>query len=119
MPPLKSKIKKQLVDNRTSEEILIQSSMTSYYNILIPGYNAQHIRIKNPLTGKDSFFSVKNVEFFEMFYELSKLGLKNKLMKELQTFILDIDPNWQSVYDEIEGYFKLKDSLFETIITPE
>jgi hypothetical protein len=40
-------------DTRSAEEIAIQSAITSHYNILVPGYKAQNIRIKNPLTGKE------------------------------------------------------------------
>lgn len=113
MPPLK-KIKKQIVDNRTTKEIAIQSAMTSFYNILIPGYKVKHIRIKNPLTGKDPLFSVEDPEFFEMFYELAQLGLKNKMMQEVETFIANVDPDWQSVYAALEGYFKTKEIDNET-----
>jgi hypothetical protein len=104
MPPVK-----QLKDNRSPEEIAIQSAMTSHYTILIPGYKAQHIRIKNPLTGKDPLFSVEDPAFFEMFYELSQKGLKDKMMREIQTFATTIDPYWGAVYSALEGYFKAKE----------
>ena len=105
MPPVKQPVK----DTRTPEEIAIQSAMTSHYTILIPGYKAQHIRIKNPLTGKDPLFNVEDPAFFEMFYELSQKGLKNKLMKEIETFAATIDPYWGAVYSALEGYFKGKE----------
>jgi len=108
MPPVK-----QLKDNRSPEEIAIQSAMTSHYTILIPGYKAQHVRIKNPLTGKDPLFSVEDPAFFEMFYELSQKGLKDKMMREIETFAANVDPYWGAVYSALEGYFKAKESSNE------
>jgi hypothetical protein len=105
MPPVK-----QVKDTRSPEEIAIQSAMTSHYTVLIPGYKAQNIRIKNPLTGKDPLFSVEDPAFFEMFYDLAQKGLKDKMMKEVETFIVSYDPDWQAVYSSLEGYFKAKDS---------
>jgi hypothetical protein len=105
MPPVK-----QLKDNRSPEEIAIQSAMTSHYTILIPGYKAQHIRIKNPLTGKDPLFSVEDPAFFDAFYELAQLGLKDKMMREIETFAANIDPYWGAVYSALEGYFKAKET---------
>jgi hypothetical protein len=105
MPPVK-----QVKDTRSAEEIAIQSAMTSHYTVLIPGYKAQNIRIKNPLTGKDPLFSVEDPAFFEMFYDLAQKGLKDKMMKEVETFIVSYDPDWQAVYSSLEGYFKAKDS---------
>jgi hypothetical protein len=108
MPPVK-----QIKDTRSAEEIAIQSAMTSHYTVLIPGYKAQHIRIKNPLTGKDPLFSVEDPAFFEMFYELAQKGLKDKMMREIETFAANIDPDWQAVYSCLEGYFKAKESSNE------
>ena len=71
MPPIKQPVK----DTRTPQEIAIQSAATSHYTILIPGYKAQNIRIKNPLTGKDPLFSVEDPQFFELFYDLAEKGL--------------------------------------------
>lgn len=106
MPPAKP-----IKDTRTPEEIAIQSAMTSHYNTLIPGYKAQHIRIKNPLTGKDPIFSVEDPKFFELFYSLGQLGLKDKMMREIETFTSTIDPNWQAVYSALQGYFKAKETV--------
>jgi hypothetical protein len=108
MPPVK-----QVKDNRTPEEIAIQSAMTSHYSILIPGYKAQHIRVKNPLTGKDPLFSVEDPKFFELFYDLAQKGLKDKMMREIETFAANVDPDWQSVYSSLEGYFKTKKTVQE------
>jgi hypothetical protein len=105
MPPVK-----QIKDTRSPDEIAIQSAMTSHYTVLIPGYKAQHIRIKNPLTGKDPLFSVEDPAFFELFYSLAQQGLKNKMMREIETFAATIDPYWGAVYSALEGYFKAKET---------
>jgi len=113
MPPLKKTNKVTVVDKRTPNEIAIQSAITSQYTILTPMYKAQNIRITSPLTKLDHLFSVKDPKFFEMFYELSQLGLKDKLFDELETFIVKIDPDWQSVYSDLVQYFESMDSSNE------
>ena len=113
MPPLKKQNKIAVKDTRTTDEIAVQSAMTSRYNILTPMYKAQNIRINNPLTTKDHLFSVKDSAFFEMFYELSQLGLKDKLFDELETFIVNIDPDWQAVYSDMVQYFESMDGSNE------
>ena len=106
MPPFKQPTK----DTRSPEEIAIQSAITSHYNTLIPGYKAQHVRIKNPLTGKDPLFNVEDPKFFELFYDLAQKGLKDKMMQEIETFAATIDPDWQAVYSSLQGYFKAKET---------
>lgn len=113
MPPLKKQNKIAVKDTRTADEIAIQSAITSHYNVLTPMYKAQNIRIKNPLTTLDHLFSVNDPEFYNMFYELAQLGLKDKLMLEIETFAANIDPDWQAVYSALEGYFKAKESSNE------
>ena len=113
MPPLKKQNKIAVKDTRTADEIAVQSAMTSHYNILTPMYKAQNIRIKNPLTTRDHLFSVNDPEFYDMFYDLSQLGLKDKMMLEIETFAANIDPDWQAVYSALEGYFKAKESSNE------
>ena len=110
MPPLKKQNKIAVKDTRTADEIAIKSAMTSRYNILTPMYKAQNIRINDPLTAKDHLFDVKDSAFFEMFYELAQLGLKEKLFDELESFIANIDPDWQSVYADIVQYFEGMDT---------
>lgn len=112
MPPIKQPVK----DTRTPQEIAIQSAMTSHYTTLIPGYKAQNVRIKNPLTGKDPLFSTSDPAFYELFYELAQLGLKDKMMNEIEIFAATIDPDWQAVYSSLQGYFKAKGA---TSATPE
>lgn len=113
MPPLKKQNKIAVIDKRTPDEIAIQTAITSPYKILTPMYKAQNIRITSPLTKKDHLFSVTDTKFFEMFYELSQLGLKDKLFDELETFIVNIDPDWQAVYSDMVQYFESMDGSDE------
>lgn len=106
MPPLKKQNKIAVTDKRTPNEIAIQSAITSHYNILTPMYKAEHIRVRNPLTGLDNLFSVTSPAFYDMFYELAQLGLKDKMMLEIETFAATIDPDWQAVYSTLQRYFK-------------
>lgn len=111
MPPLKGQQKKAAVkDTRTPEEIAIQSLSNSKNHALIPMYNAEHVRIKNPITGYDHHFSTIDPTFFEMFYELSKKGLEQKLFSDLDYFAEHYDAKWSNVKDSILGYFKAKES---------
>ncbi len=107
MPPFGNK-QKRVEDKRSAEEIAIDSAKTSMYNLCTPMYKAEHIRMRNPITGLDKLYSVTDPAFFDAFYELAQLGLKEKLMFEIETFIVKIDPDWQSVYASLEGYFKAK-----------
>lgn len=113
MPPLKKQNKSSIQDTRTTEEIAIQSTITSSYNIFTPCYGAQNIRVKNPLTGKNSLFSVKDSAFFELFYYLAQKGLYNKMMLEVETFTAQIDPDWQPVYVALRDYFDQMKQLGE------
>lgn len=107
MPPHGQK-QKRAEDKRSPQEIAIESAKNSIYNVCTPMYKAEHIRMRNPITALDKVYSVKDPVFFEAFYELSNMGLEDKLMSEIQSFITDIDPNWQPVYDTLLGYIKVK-----------
>ena len=113
MPPFGNK-QKRAEDKRSSQEIAIDSAKTSSYNMCTPMYKAEHIRLRNPITGLDKLYSVTDPIFYEAFYELSQLGLKDKLMLEIETFTASIDPDWQAVYSSLQGYFKAKELLDET-----
>ena len=32
------------------------------------------------------------------------------MMREIETFAANVDPDWQSVYSALEGYFKAKEN---------
>lgn len=108
MPPFGNK-QKRAEDKRSAEEIAIDSARTSTYNLCTPMYKAEHIRLRNPITGLDKLYSVTDTAFYQAFYELSQLGLKDKLMLEIETFAKSIDPDWQSVYVALKIYLKSKE----------
>jgi len=108
MPPLGRK-QKRAEDKRSAEDIAIDSAKTSMYNLCTPMYKAEHIRLRNPITGFDKLYSVTDPAFFEAFYEIAQWGLRDKLMLEIETFTAVIDPDWQSVYSALQGYFKAKE----------
>jgi hypothetical protein len=35
------------------------------------------------------------------------------MMREIETFAANVDPDWQAVYSALEGYFKAKESSNE------
>ena len=109
MPPHGQK-QKRVEDKRSAEEIAIESAKNSSYNILTPMFNAQHLRVRNPITSLDKLYDVNKPNFFEDFYELSQKGLEERLFAELNTFAKDIDPNWSNVIQSLNGYFKVKNS---------
>lgn len=108
MPPFNNK-QKRAEDKRSLDEIAIDSARTSTYNLCTPMYKAENIRLRNPLTGLDKLYSVTDPAFYQAFYDLSQLGLKDKLMLEIETFTTSIDSDWQSVYSALQGYFKSKE----------
>jgi hypothetical protein len=112
MPPHGQK-QKRTEDKRSSDEIAVESAKNSIYNVCTPMYKAEHIRMRNPITALDKVYSVKDPIFFEAFYELANMGLEDKLMSEIQSFITDIDSNWQPVYDTLSGYIKAKKTATE------
>lgn len=109
MPPLKQKYKAETKDTRSPEEIAIQSASHSHYHLMIPMYNAEHVTIKNPVTKRDHHFPTNDPRFYEMFYDLSKKGLHEKLMSDLFYFAENYDPSWTKVIESLNGYFKVKD----------
>jgi hypothetical protein len=111
MPPLKNAQKKAAAvkDTRSPEEIAIQSAANSNHHIMIPMVNAAYVRLRNPLTGKDHHLSTNEPSFFEMIYELSQKGLKEKLMSDFNYFADNYDPKWRNVIESLNGYFTTKD----------
>jgi hypothetical protein len=111
MPPLKGTNKQAATkETRTPEEIAIQSASNSSAHVMIPMLDAAYVRLRNPLTGLDHHFSTTDSAFFDMFYELSQKGLKNKLMSDLSYFAEHYDAKWNNVIDSVTGYFKAKET---------
>jgi hypothetical protein len=104
MPPFKKK-QKRAEDKRSPEEIAIESVKNSSYNICIPMYNAEFIRMRNPLdVDRDKTFKTSSLEFLEFYLYLSNKGLAEKLDNELKFFADNYDSKWNEVIDRVKNY---------------
>jgi len=93
-PPMK---KKKREETRGNEEIALLSALNSEYNIMQPMADAGHIRVRNPLTGKDPSFKTNDDSFRELIQYLCEKGLTKKLEREFDEFALKYDPKWIQV----------------------
>lgn len=91
--------KKKREEAKTTSETMILAAINSPYRVCTPMWNAEHIRITDPVTRVDRNFSVTSESFVSYFLELSKLGLKDKLLSEIDYFRTSIDPAWSKTYD--------------------
>jgi len=108
MAPMPGKKQKRAEEQRTPMQVAIDSAKTSSYNLCTPMYEAQHIRLRNPVTGLDQLYSSSSSIFYEAFYELVELGLKDKLMSEIDFFAKNIDSKWSDVYTNLNYYIESK-----------
>ena len=92
MPP-----KVQPKDTRTPEQIAIESTKNSNYNLLIPMADAKYVRVRNPLTGKDPHFSTTDTALYDLLADLSNKGLKEKIQSELTSFAQNYNSAWSDV----------------------
>lgn len=107
MPPLK-KAHKVVKEEKTTEEQRIQFIINSQYHFMIPMLNAEHIRVRNPITGLDHHFSTKDVAFAEMLWQLCQKGMEDKIYKDLHYFAENYDSRWNDVIQFINGFVKAK-----------
>lgn len=108
MPPLKkNKIAKE---EKTTEEQKIQTAINSSYYCMIPHLDAQYATIRNPVTGLDHHLKTDSEAFLGMIWDLSQKGMKDKFLKDLQSFAESIDPRWSNVIDLVQGYLKAKET---------
>lgn len=108
MPPLKkNKIAKE---EKTTEEQKIQSAVNSSYYCMIPHYGAQYATIRNPVTGLDHHFKTDSEPFLSMVWKLSQKGMKDKFIKDFNSFAELFDPKWVNVSDLVQGYIKAKET---------
>lgn len=89
--------KKKREETRSNEEIALLSAMNSEYNIMQPMANAEYIRVRNPLTGKDPSFKTNEDSFRELIQYLCEKGLTKKLEREFDEFALKHNPKWAMV----------------------
>lgn len=89
--------KKKREETRSNEEIALLSAMNSQYNIMHPMSNAEYVRVRNPLTGKDPSFKTNENSFRELIQYLCEKGLTKKLEREFDEFALKHNPKWAMV----------------------
>lgn len=102
MPPYKIEKK----DTRTPEEIAIQAASTSRYRLCQPLWNAENIRITDPLTRLDKTYRVGSEQFYERVSELFSLGLREKITSELDSFASEIDPKWGQILEAVNKRYE-------------
>lgn len=108
MPLLKkNKIAKE---EKTTEEQKIQTAINAPYYCMIPHLNAEYATIRNPVTGLDHHLKTDSEAFLAMVFELSQKGMKEKFIKDLQSFNELFDSKWGNVLDLVQGYLKAKET---------
>jgi hypothetical protein len=89
--------KKKREETRTNEELALLSAMNSDYTLMYPMVNAEHVRIRNPLTGRDPVFKTNSDSFREMIVQLCDKGLDKKISKEFDLFAEKYDSKWAQI----------------------
>lgn len=92
--------RKQLREVRTTTETLIAAAISSPYNTLTPMYNAKNIRVSDPISRLDKMFSTESDAFTAYLVELCNLGMKERIIRELDSFSKNIDPAWGDIRDK-------------------
>lgn len=89
--------KKKREETKSNEELALTSAMNSQYNIMHPMINAEHVRVRNPITGLDPLFNTKSDSFRELIVYLCEKGLKQKLSEEFDFFTKNYDIRWDNI----------------------
>ena len=89
--------KKKREETRTLEELALLSAMNSEYNIMHPMVDANYVRVRNPLTGRDPLFKTDSNSFRELIVQLCEKGLDIKLAQEFDFFAKKYDLKWNAV----------------------
>ena len=89
--------KKKREETRSFEELSLLSAMNSEYSIMHPMLDAEHVRLRNPLTGRDPLFKTNSDSFRKMIVELCDKGLDKKLSKEFDLFAEKYDSKWAQI----------------------
>ena len=95
--------KKKREETRTLEELALLSAMNSEYNIMCPMVEANYVRVRNPLTGRDPSFKTNSESFRNLILELCDKGLDKKLSKEFDEFSTHYDSKWSSIKEFAMG----------------
>ena len=93
-PPTK---KKKPEETKSVGELALLSTANSDYNIMQPMFNAEHVRVRNPLTGLDPLFQTNSHSFRELIMQLCEKGLDIKLAREFNEFSVKYNPKWSLI----------------------
>lgn len=89
--------KKRREETKSMEELALLSAINSEYNIMHPMVDANYVRVRNPLTGRDPSFKTNSESFRNLILELCDKGLDKKLSKEFDEFSVNHDSKWSSI----------------------
>lgn len=96
--------KKQVREEKDSEESAFFAAANSDRNICIPMLNAEYIRIRHPFGKSDLHAKTDSSEFFITYKEFCEKGLREKLVREFNSFADLLDPKWELVLAEAEKF---------------
>jgi hypothetical protein len=97
-------------EDKTTEAQRIQSAVNSQYYCMIPHLEAEYVTLRNPITGLDHHFKSDSEKFLEMVWDLCQRGMKEKILRDLQTFSELFDSRWEKVIDLVTGYVRAKET---------
>ena len=102
--------KKRREETKSMEELALLSAMNSEYSIMHPMVDANYVRVRNPLTGRDPLFKTDSNSFRELIVQLCEKGLNIKLAQEFDFFAKKYDSKWDAVKNFVmpEGLLPIK-----------
>lgn len=92
--------KKQVREVKTTTETVIAAAINSPYNTLTPMHGAKNVRVSDPISRLDKMFSTEGDAFAAYLVELCNLGMKERIIRELDSFSKNIDPAWGDIRDK-------------------
>lgn len=95
------KKRKTGADNRPAVN-LVNATLNSPYNTLIPLADAEHIWVKHPGSRLCVHVAVNSERFITLMKELTEFGIGERLRREFTEFSETIDPRWGVVFAELE-----------------
>lgn len=105
--------KKQLREEKNSEELAFFTEAHSDRNICVPMLNAEYIRIRHPFGKNDLHTRTDSAEFFATYKEFCEKGLRVKLAKEFEFFANSYDPKWSAVFANAEFFCNSNNTTVE------
>lgn len=101
--------KKQIREEKTNTETIVAAAVNSPYNTFTPLYDAKNIRVSDPITRRDAVFATNSDALVACFAQLCSIGMKEKLINELDFFSKTINPAWSDVRDRLLQGLEIKD----------